>query len=72
MNDINTEKKPRAPKSDGPRSYIVTVGGKDWIIKLDAVRVASPADKDRALDGELPRAKIVDARPNTASGGGGA
>ena len=71
MNE-NTEKKTRAPKADGPRSYIVTVGGKDWIIKLDAVRVASPADKDCALDGELPRAKIVDARPNTGSGGGGA
>lgn len=58
MTDINIEKKTRAPKSDAPRSYIVTVGGKDWIIKLDAVRVASPADKDRALDGELPRAKL--------------
>lgn len=59
-------KKPRT-KPTGERSYVATVGGKEWLLKLEDVRVASSDDKDKALDGGMPRGKIVAA---TAGSGG--
>ena len=53
-----TEKKARA-KIEGPRNYVVTdTDGKDWIVKCANVRVANNDDKDNALEGKLPRAKL--------------
>ena len=64
MTEQNTQNtaKPRTPKATGPKAHVVTIGGNEWIITLDNVRVASASDLNRALDGELPRAHIADAK----------
>ena len=57
MNE-QTEKKIRA-KTEDPRNYVVTdLDGKDWLVKCANVRVANNEDKDNALEGKLPRAKL--------------
>jgi hypothetical protein len=61
--------KTRAPKATGPRAHIVTIEGKDWLLTLDNVRVATAADLNKALDGGLPRAKLS---PSQAASGGSA
>lgn len=54
-------------KQTGARAHVVTVDGKDWLLTLENCRVASAADLNRALDGNLPRASLSAA----ATGGGG-
>lgn len=54
------EKKTRV-KPEGARAHVVTVGGKDWLLSVEGFRVASAADLNKALDGEMARAKLVDA-----------
>lgn len=55
----NTDKKPRAPKSDGPKNYLLSIGGVDYLVRLDAIRVADQKDLNRALDGDIPRGEVV-------------
>jgi hypothetical protein len=58
-----TAPKTRTPrtKPDGPRAHVVSTAGKEWLLTLDSVRVATAADLNRALDGQLPRAQLTPA-----------
>lgn len=64
-------------KVEGSRGHVVTVDGKEWLLKLEGVRVASAADLNKVVDGEMARAKLVDANANakpapvTGGAGGG-
>lgn len=50
-------KKPR--KLQGARAHVITVAGKEWLLTLEGVRVATADDLNRALDGGLPRASVM-------------
>ena len=58
MTEQTAAPKKRTPKADGPRFHVVTVDGKTWLIKLDAVRVASQKDMNDGFDGKIPRGAI--------------
>lgn len=51
--------KPRK-KPTGPRNYVVKIGDLELLVKLDDVRVASSSDMNKALDGNLPRGRVVE------------
>lgn len=57
---MSTETAPKKTrtKSEGPRAHVVIADGKEWLLTLNSVRVATSADLNRALDGKLPRAQL--------------